>query len=183
MRTLIHLLQQRALFHKSLSYLSSCISRRRWGREKSCFCLYPLSTCLFGVKLQNGRWFHRRSTHCLSQMTLLCIQYHGSLNIMFSDFGEEVGIELRSNLGAPVECTHNFVVDFVWKSTSFDRMQTGMKTFAVDETSVSGYIYHKLLGHEVEEQVVKCQLPKRLLMIIVVMFSIVIISSSLFSPL
>ncbi|KAK2552912.1 Regulator of nonsense transcripts 1 [Acropora cervicornis] len=92
---------------------------------------------------------------------LLCMQYRGSLNIMFSDFGEEVGIELRSNLGAPVECTHNFVVDFVWKSTSFDRMQTGMKTFAVDETSVSGYIYHKLLGHEVEEQVVKCQLPKR----------------------
>ena len=43
----------------------------------------------------------------------------------------------------------------------FNRMQTGMKTFAVDETSVSGYIYHKLLGHEVEEQVVKCQLPKR----------------------
>ncbi|XP_073243467.1 regulator of nonsense transcripts 1-like [Porites lutea] len=78
-----------------------------------------------------------------------------------NNFGEEVGIELRSNLGAPVECTHNFVVDFVWKSTSFDRMQTGMKTFAVDETSVSGYIYHKLLGHEVEEQVVKCQLPKR----------------------
>jgi len=36
-----------------------------------------------------------------------------------------------------------------------------MKTFAVDETSVSGYIYHNLLGHEVEEQVVKCQLPKR----------------------
>ena len=113
---------------------------------------------------------------------LLCIQYRGSLNIMFSDFGEEVGIELRSNLGAPVECTHNFVVDFVWKSTSFDRMQTGMKTFAVDETSVSGYIYHKLLGHEVEEQVVKCQLPKRLSMIIISIFSIVIILwSSLFS--
>ena len=43
-------------------------------------------------------------------------------------------------------------------------MQTGMKTFAVDETSVSGYNYHKLLGHEVEEQVVKCQLPKRLVL-------------------
>ena len=36
-----------------------------------------------------------------------------------------------------------------------------MKTFAVDETSVSGYIYHKLLGHEVEDVVIKCQLPKR----------------------
>lgn len=113
---------------------------------------------------------------------MLWIEYHNFLNLMFLDFGEEVGIELRSNLGAPVECTHNFVVDFVWKSTSFDRMQTGMKTFAVDETSVSGYIYHKLLGHEVEEQVVKCQLPKRLSMIIIVIISIIIILlSSLFS--
>lgn len=34
----------------------------------------------------------------------------------------------------------NFIADFVWKSTSFDRMQLAMKTFAVDEKSVSGYI-------------------------------------------
>lgn len=77
------------------------------------------------------------------------------------DFGEEVGLELRKNDGVPTECTHHFSVDFIWKSTSFDRMQYAMKTFAVDETSVSGYIYHKLLGHEVEEQNVKCTLPKR----------------------
>jgi hypothetical protein len=41
------------------------------------------------------------------------------------------------------------------------RMQAAMKTFAVDETSVWGYIYHKLLGHEVEDVVLKCSLPKR----------------------
>lgn len=40
-------------------------------------------------------------------------------------------------------------------------MQSALKTFAVDETSVSGYIYHKLLGHEVEDVIIKCQLPKR----------------------
>lgn len=77
------------------------------------------------------------------------------------NYGDEVAIELKSNAGVPVDCTHNFVVDFVWKSTSFDRMQAAMKTFAVDETSVSGYIYHKLLGHEVEDVVSKVQLPKR----------------------
>ena len=33
-----------------------------------------------------------------------------------------------------------FSVDFQWKSTSFDRMRAAMKAFAVDETSVSGYI-------------------------------------------
>ena len=40
-------------------------------------------------------------------------------------------------------------------------MQNAMKTFAVDETSVSGYIYHRLLGHDLEQQTIKCTLPKR----------------------
>lgn len=40
-------------------------------------------------------------------------------------------------------------------------MQSALKTFAIDEQSVSGYIYHKLLGHEVEDMVMKVSLPKR----------------------
>ncbi|XP_010274588.1 PREDICTED: regulator of nonsense transcripts 1 homolog isoform X2 [Nelumbo nucifera] len=74
---------------------------------------------------------------------------------------EEVALELRASQGVPVDVNHGFSVDFVWKSTSFDRMQGAMKTFAVDETSVSGYIYHHLLGHEVEAQVVRNTLPRR----------------------
>ena len=31
-------------------------------------------------------------------------------------------------------------------------MQNALKTFAIDDTSVTGYIYHRLLGHPVEEQ-------------------------------
>lgn len=82
--------------------------------------------------------------------------------IKIDNLNDEVTIELKSNAGVPAECTHNFVVDFVWKSTSFDRMQASMKTFAVDEHSVHAYIYHKLLGHEVEDIVIKCSaLPKR----------------------
>lgn len=37
------------------------------------------------------------------------------------NFSEEVAIELKNNFGVPTNCTTNFVVDFVWKSTSFDR--------------------------------------------------------------
>ncbi|CAO2837910.1 unnamed protein product [Amaranthus hypochondriacus] len=74
---------------------------------------------------------------------------------------EEVALELRTSQGVPVDINHGFSVDFVWKSTSFDRMQNAMKTFAVDETSVSGYIYHHLLGHEVEMHVVRNTLPRR----------------------
>ncbi|KAL2545371.1 Regulator of nonsense transcripts 1-like protein [Forsythia ovata] len=74
---------------------------------------------------------------------------------------EEVALELRASQGVPIDVNHGFSVDFVWKSTSFDRMQGAMKTFAVDETSVSGYIYHHLLGHEVEMQMVRNALPRR----------------------
>lgn len=56
------------------------------------------------------------------------------------DVSDEIGLELRRTEGVPNECTHGFSADFVWKSTSFDRMQLAMKTFAVDEKSVSGYI-------------------------------------------
>lgn len=70
---------------------------------------------------------------------------------LFEGLTEEVGLEMRSNVGVP-DCTHDFCVDFVWKSTSFDRMQNALKMFAVDEGSVSGYLYHRLLGHEVLEE-------------------------------
>lgn len=78
-----------------------------------------------------------------------------------NNVSDEIGLELRRTEGVPSECTHNFAADFVWKSTSFDRMQLAMKTFAVDEKSVSGYIYHKLLGHDLEPQVLRTQMPKR----------------------
>ncbi|XP_043910761.1 regulator of nonsense transcripts 1 [Protopterus annectens] len=107
----------------------------------------------------------------LMQGDEICLRYKGDLAPLWKgighvikvpdNYGDEIAIELRSSVGAPVEVTHNFQVDFVWKSTSFDRMQSALKTFAVDETSVSGYIYHKLLGHEVEDVTIKCQLPKR----------------------
>ncbi|PGH13544.1 hypothetical protein AJ80_06294 [Polytolypa hystricis UAMH7299] len=77
---------------------------------------------------------------------------------------DEVTIELRSkgdHKSVPTDCTHNFTADYVWKATSFDRMQLAMKTFALDEMSVSGYIFHRLLGHEVAAGAMKTQMPKK----------------------
>ena len=77
---------------------------------------------------------------------------------------DEVTIELRTkgdHKSVPTECTHNFTADYVWKATSFDRMQHAMKTFALDEMSVSGYIFHRLLGDEVAAAPMKTQLPKK----------------------
>ena len=40
-------------------------------------------------------------------------------------------------------------------------MHSAMRTFAVDERAVSSYLYHKLLGHEIEEPSIKVQNPRR----------------------
>eukprot|EP00566_Odontella_aurita_P002202 CAMPEP_0113543462 /NCGR_PEP_ID=MMETSP0015_2-20120614/10171_1 /TAXON_ID=2838 /ORGANISM="Odontella" /LENGTH=1079 /DNA_ID=CAMNT_0000443623 /DNA_START=95 /DNA_END=3334 /DNA_ORIENTATION=- /assembly_acc=CAM_ASM_000160 len=67
----------------------------------------------------------------------------------------EVELEMRQDgpgLHVPEQITDDYVVEYIWKSTSFDRMQNSLKTFAIDDTSVTGYIYHRLLGHPVEEQ-------------------------------
>jgi len=72
---------------------------------------------------------------------------------------DEVYMEMRSG-ACPIDINHGFSVDFVWKSVSFDRMQQAMRTFAVQDTSVSGYIYHRLLGHDVEPSAVRTVMPK-----------------------
>ncbi|KAF4837191.1 Regulator of nonsense transcripts 1-like protein [Colletotrichum tropicale] len=77
---------------------------------------------------------------------------------------DEVTLELRkagNEKTVPTECTHNFSADYVWKATSYDRMQYAMKTFAVDDMSVSGYIFHKLLGHDVAVAPQKTTMPKK----------------------
>ncbi len=37
------------------------------------------------------------------------------------NYGDEICVEIKNSAKVPVNCINNFVVDFVWKSTSFDR--------------------------------------------------------------
>ena len=53
-------------------------------------------------------------------------------------------------------------IEFVWKGTSFKRMLDGLFSFVNDESSVSNYIYSKILGHNVEEKPFKYQIPSEL---------------------
>jgi regulator of nonsense transcripts 1 len=68
--------------------------------------------------------------------------------------GDEIALELRGSAhNAPAtDVTHGYLVDFVWKSTSFDRMQAALKAFVLDERAISNYLYNKLLGHDVPDE-------------------------------
>lgn len=73
----------------------------------------------------------------------------------------EIALEIRGQI-TPTNITEGYIAEFIWKPTSYERMQNALKTFAVDDVSVSGYLYHRLLGHDVEPQVLKTVLPSRL---------------------
>uniref|UniRef100_A0A182PR66 DNA helicase n=1 Tax=Anopheles epiroticus TaxID=199890 RepID=A0A182PR66_9DIPT len=80
------------------------------------------------------------------------------------NYGDDVGLELKHNHQAPVERTSNFSVDFIWKGTSFERMQQALRKFAMDAKSVSNYIYARLLGNVradgAEDVLFRLNLPK-----------------------
>ena len=76
----------------------------------------------------------------------------------------EVTLELTSSSTgheAPTTVTSGYTVEYVWRSVTFDRMQAALRKFAVEEASVSGYLYHALLGHPVEPQAIRATLPSR----------------------
>lgn len=78
-------------------------------------------------------------------------------------YQEEFTLELiPSKVHPPTHLVNSFTAEFVWKGTSYDRMQQAMKDFALDKKSVSSYIYHKILGHDVVPLEFDVALPKKL---------------------
>ncbi|VDK63463.1 unnamed protein product [Onchocerca ochengi] len=80
---------------------------------------------------------------------------------------DEVGIEMRLKAeNVPTDTRTNFTCEFVWNSTSFERhlltlMQAALSLLGQDEDCVSQFIYHKLMGHDIDDIIFKVSLPKR----------------------
>ncbi|VDL74700.1 unnamed protein product [Nippostrongylus brasiliensis] len=77
---------------------------------------------------------------------------------------DEIGIEMRAAASEkmPTDPRINFTCEAVWNSTSFDRMYQALNTLEKDPHCVSQYIFHKLMGHDIDEILFKVQQPKRL---------------------
>lgn len=71
--------------------------------------------------------------------------------------------EASSSAGVPpTDVSTGYSVEFVWRGTSYDRMQQALQSFSKDETSLSGYLYHSILGHDVPDPAIKATIPSRL---------------------
>ena len=61
-------------------------------------------------------------------------------------FGGDVGSELKLNAGAVTDCAYNVRVDFCGSQPPLTKYRNAVKMFAVNESAVSIYLYHRLLG-------------------------------------
>lgn len=76
---------------------------------------------------------------------------------------DEITIELDPHgPPPPTDKTSGFQVEFVWNNVTYDRVQKALKVFAEEDTSVSGYIYHKLLGHDIDSVELDVEPPRSL---------------------
>lgn len=70
--------------------------------------------------------------------------------------------ERKRNVTPPIHVEHGYSIEFVWRGISYERMQQALRSFVADDTSVSGYIYHTILGHTVPTPTIKASAPKKL---------------------
>jgi len=64
----------------------------------------------------------------------------------------EIQLELECSLkdeDVPIKQTIGFEIEFLWKSTTFDRCRTALDTFCVDDRCITTFLYHRLLGHNI----------------------------------
>lgn len=74
---------------------------------------------------------------------------------------DEFTLELKPSKNAPpTHLSTGFTAEFIWKGTSYDRMQDALKKFALDKKSISGFLYYKILGHQIVDIQFDVPLPK-----------------------
>lgn len=85
----------------------------------------------------------------------------GFITKLPSAHNEEFTLELLPKFTPPPVST-GYSVEFVWKGTSYNRMQKALVDFATKKESLSGYLYHKILGHEVIGVEFTTEIPSKL---------------------
>lgn len=80
-----------------------------------------------------------------------------SLNLFI--LAEEVCLEIDKK-ELPPNINGDFSVEFVWKKTTFERIKRGLKKFHHESSSVSSYLYYKLLGQDAKVPAIEIEYPQ-----------------------
>ncbi len=64
---------------------------------------------------------------------------------------EEMCVEIRRATQRIPDDLGGYSIEFVWKGTSYDRMQTALRTLAIDETCVAPAVFQGLMGINEED--------------------------------
>jgi len=83
----------------------------------------------------------------------------GKAKVASMDAFGTVEVILPGSREVPSHLSSNFTVERTWNDTSFKRMHTALTQFAVNESSVAGYLYLRILGHDAPEKPLPVRTP------------------------
>lgn len=75
---------------------------------------------------------------------------------------EEIAVEIREGKLPPPTETQGFSVEFVWKSTPYDRMQLALKLLAHDDRLLEPAILNEILGQGLDTPDLSIPIPKKI---------------------
>ncbi|KAJ9528293.1 hypothetical protein QJQ45_014261, partial [Haematococcus lacustris] len=131
------------------------VLRWDWGlnRRRTAWFLFPKDDT--ELRLVPGDELRLRHTNASNRGP-----WEGVGWVLRFDQSEEVCLEMKTN-DVPEDCLVGYRVELVWRSTPFDRMRTALTCLDQDRTSISGFLYHTLLGHEPEPVSLRLQPPRK----------------------
>lgn len=68
-------------------------------------------------------------------------------------------VELERSLGTLSKQKFGFNIDFVFKAVPYNRMKRALFDFVNDENSITAYLFHLLMGNEIEPQTINVDIP------------------------
>lgn len=139
-----------------LEYLSVEWSVGLNGKHLASFALSTIDSGSFKIVLGDEMILRFNDNHFKWEGKGYIIKIPDTRNEYFT-------LELNpSSTTPPVDIVNRFTGEFIWKGTSFIRMQSALETFALDPDSLSTHLYDKLLGKDVEDIKFDVKLPTQL---------------------
>ncbi|CAD5209734.1 unnamed protein product [Bursaphelenchus xylophilus] len=152
-----------ALYDRKMKeQMSYPVSQVRWdiGLNKKLVASFNLPEFRDGnMKLMIGDELRLKHQQTVDGSEWTC---EGRIIKIPDNHGDKFMLEVGYNTEMPSNKRTNFLCEFVWKGTAFKRMKDALMRLANRKSCVSQFIYHKLMGHDVNDIKFQINLPRRL---------------------
>uniref|UniRef100_A0AC35TGV9 Regulator of nonsense transcripts 1 n=1 Tax=Rhabditophanes sp. KR3021 TaxID=114890 RepID=A0AC35TGV9_9BILA len=141
--------------------LTQTVSNVKWdtAKNRKILAIFQILELLnSGIKLMIGDELKLKHNQTILGVPWEC---KGHLIKVPDHHSEDFILEFDESVTIPTVKRINYIVEFIWNATSYNRMYCALDTLAQKPSCVSPFIYRKLMGHHTNESQLDISLPKK----------------------